>query len=67
MRYCQEKEIGWLAWSWGPGNSDCPQMDMTRTVAFDTLFDWGLEVAVTDPNSIKNTSVRPRIFEPKSP
>ena len=55
----QRLDIGWLAWSWGPGNSDCAEMDMTEDGSFDTLHDWGLEVAVTDPNSIKNTSVRP--------
>lgn len=62
LQYSQQKQIGWLAWSWGPGNSDCPEMDMTKTVAYNTLHDWGLEVAVTDPNSIKNTAVRPKIF-----
>ncbi len=63
LKYCQQKEIGWMAWSWGPGNSDCAAMDMTKTMAFETLYDWGLEVAVTDSNSIKNTSVRPAIFQ----
>jgi mannan endo-1,4-beta-mannosidase len=62
LAYAQQKSIGWLAWSWGPGNADCAQMDMTKTTAFATLFDWGLEVAVTDSNSIKNTAVRPKIF-----
>lgn len=56
----QRLEIGWLAWSWGPGNADCEAMDMTEDGRFETLHDWGLEVAVTDPNSIQNTSVRPR-------
>lgn len=65
MQYSQQKDIGWLAWSWGPGNSDCPQMDMTSTTAFESLHDWGLEVAVTDPNSIKNTAVRPGMFKSK--
>lgn len=60
MEECQKNGIGWLAWSWGPGNSDCPSMDMTDDSKFETLRDWGLEVAVTDPNSIKNTSVRPK-------
>ena len=60
--YAQQKNIGWLAWSWGPGNADCAQMDMTKTTAFETLFDWGLEIAITDSNSIKNTAVRPKIF-----
>jgi mannan endo-1,4-beta-mannosidase len=62
LAYAQQKNIGWLAWSWGPGNADCAQMDMTKTTAFDTLFDWGLEVAITNPNSIKNTAIRPKIF-----
>jgi len=63
MQYCQQQSIGWLAWSWGPGNSDCAQMDMTKTVAFETLYNWGLEVAITDSYSIKNTAVRPAIFK----
>lgn len=63
MDYSQQKEIGWLAWSWGPGNSDCPKMDMTRTVAHATLFDWGLEVAATDKNSIANTALRPAFIK----
>ncbi len=62
MQYCQQKSIGWLPWSWGVGNADCPAMDMTKTEKFESLFDWGLEVAVTDKYSIKNTSVRPGIF-----
>ncbi len=37
-------------------------MDMTKTGAFNALFNWGLEVATTDPYSIKNTSKRPKIF-----
>lgn len=63
IKYCEEKSIGWLAWSWGPGNSDCTQMDMTKTVAFETLHGWGLEVAITDKYSIKNTAIRPAIFK----
>jgi mannan endo-1,4-beta-mannosidase len=59
MAEAQRLGIGWLAWSWGPGNADCPTMDMTTDSTFETLHGWGLEVAVTDPNSIRNTSVRP--------
>jgi mannan endo-1,4-beta-mannosidase len=54
--------FSWLAWSWGPGNSDCKDMDMTPTDTFAGLDDWGLEVAVSHPNSIKNTSQRPSII-----
>ncbi len=60
---CQKNEIGWLAWEWGPGNSDCTEMDMTTDSKFETLRNWGLEVAVTDPNSIKNTSVIPKFMQ----
>ena len=62
MDYCQETGTGWMAWSWGPGNGDCPDMDMTENNKFETLHDWGFEVALTDPNSIQNTSKRPDIF-----
>jgi mannan endo-1,4-beta-mannosidase len=60
MALGQEKEIGWLAWSWGAvKNSDCAGfLDMTTDGTFAGLADWGLEVATNDPNSIKNTSVR---------
>jgi mannan endo-1,4-beta-mannosidase len=59
MAVAQEKEIGWLAWSWGQvKNSDCAGViDMSTDGTFAGLTDWGLEVATTDPNSIKNTSV----------
>jgi len=59
MAEAERLGIGWLAWSWGPGNGDCETMDMTTDATFESLFDWGLETAVTDPNSIKNTSVKP--------
>ena len=60
----QRTGIGWLAWSWGDNsaasawNTDCGEFDMTRTFAFSTLERWGLEVAVTDTNSIMKTAVR---------
>lgn len=55
----QQYEIGWIAWSWGPGNNPQTFLDMTADGTFATLKDWGLEVAVTDPNSIQNTAIRP--------
>jgi len=56
---CEKNKIGWLAWSWGPGNQDCSEMDMTKDGKFDTLYGWGKEVAVESAYSIKNTSVKP--------
>lgn len=60
----QELEIGWLAWSWGGvENGDCNEgvtFDMTIGGVFGNWKEtWGEEVAVSDPNSIQNTSVRP--------
>ncbi|MBN1246080.1 MAG: discoidin domain-containing protein [Anaerolineae bacterium] len=52
-------EVGYLAWSWGPGNQDCAEMDMTEDGTFNTLHGWGLEVAVTSTHSIQAIAVRP--------
>ena len=49
--------MGYIAWSWF-GNCN-PFWDMSSNGTYNTLYDWGLEVAVTDENSIKNTSIRP--------
>jgi mannan endo-1,4-beta-mannosidase len=49
-------QIGWLAWSWGPGNRDCAEMDMTTDGRFATLRGWGLEVAVESPYGIQKTA-----------
>ncbi len=59
IEQCALNEIGYLPWSWGPGNSDCAEMDMTEDGTFDTLHAWGLEVAVTSTYSIHNLAVRP--------
>ena len=57
-------EISWYAWSWGSvDNSDCAgdgSFDMTVGGVFGTWEEpWGEHVALTDPGSIQNTSVRP--------
>jgi mannan endo-1,4-beta-mannosidase len=55
----QRAGIGWLAWSWGPGNKDCAEMDMTTAGTFETLQGWGTEVSVDHPASIQKTSKIP--------
>lgn len=55
-----ELGIGRFAWEWGPGNLDCGKMDMSEDGTFAKLREWGLEVAITHPQSIKNTAKRPR-------
>lgn len=67
MEQCQKHDIGWLAWSWGlQDNGDCKLMDMTndeKRGKSSGLFSWGLEVAETDPNSIKNTSLHTKYIQ----
>jgi len=62
----QAHRIGYLPWEWGPDNDDCKPdsggqspLDMTGNGTFGSLRPgWATEVAVTDTNSIMNTSVR---------
>ncbi|MFZ6028580.1 MAG: discoidin domain-containing protein [Chloroflexota bacterium] len=60
-------EIGYFPWSWGPGNTPQTFLDMTTDGTYNTLHGWGLEVAVTDPHSIKNIAVRPAWLEAVEP
>ena len=59
IREAHLNEVGYLPWSWGPGNNQQTFLDMTTDQTYATLHGWGLEVAVTDPHSIKNIAVRP--------
>jgi mannan endo-1,4-beta-mannosidase len=58
----QKHQIGYYPWSWGGvNNGDCGNaFDMTHGGTYGNWEQqWAKEVAVTDPNSIQNTSVRP--------
>lgn len=59
MEEAARLDVGWLAWSWGPGNSDCAGMDMTEDGTVQTLHGWGRDVALTDSFSIRHTAERP--------
>lgn len=65
MSECERLNIGWLCWSWGPGNFDSTEMDMTEHGSFNTLVGWGREVAVDSPLGIQNTSVIPTFIQNK--
>jgi hypothetical protein len=57
IEQCHLNQVGYIAWSWFGNCNDL--WDMTTNGTYATLYDWGEEVAVTSPYSIKNTSVRP--------
>jgi mannan endo-1,4-beta-mannosidase len=62
---CQQHEIGWLTWSWGKVvNGDCTETGVYDLTTDGKFGNWKTSfakaIAVTDPNSIMNTSVRPK-------
>jgi mannan endo-1,4-beta-mannosidase len=64
IEVCDQNEIGWYVWEWGPGNDFldplCAVMDMTPDRLFAHLKpEWAEEVAISSPHSIQNTSVTP--------
>jgi mannan endo-1,4-beta-mannosidase len=59
LEQCYLNEIGYLVWSWGPGNNPQTFLDMTTDGKFDTLRDWAKEICITNPYSIKNIAIRP--------
>jgi mannan endo-1,4-beta-mannosidase len=65
MEYSQEKEIGWLPWVWWC----CQNPPDGHTISSDKMYGswtndpWGEQVAVANPYSIQNTSVRPYYVE----
>ncbi|MBB3837535.1 chitodextrinase [Runella defluvii] len=64
MQQCQTNEIGWLVWTWGAvqdGTGGCANnFDVTTNGNFGSWSNtWGQAIAITDPNSIQHTSVRP--------
>lgn len=65
MAEAERLAIGWMAWSWGPGNSDSPEMDMTVHGSVNTLVAWGKEICLDSPNGIQNTSVIPSFIQNK--
>ena len=57
MKYCQENNIGWLAWSWAgnSGGDECLDLTSAQTFSGDDLTDWGKDVFYGD-NGIESTS-----------
>jgi len=60
MQYCQERSVGWLAWSWHGNNKDTANMDLSHG-ADGGLTDLGNEI-VYGPNGIHRHSRIPNIW-----
>lgn len=61
LKVAQDTETGWMPWSWDKSNG-CEAHSMTTNDAYSGLFGYGKDVAIDDPNSIKNTSVQSACF-----
>ncbi len=56
MDYCQDMNIGWLAWSWKGNGGGVEYLDLVSDWAGNTLTpEWG-QVVVNGPNGLKETS-----------
>lgn len=44
MEYCQEQNIGWLAWSWKGNSGGVEYLDLAETWDGSELSDWGRKV-----------------------
>lgn len=63
MKTCHEKNISWLVWSWGPGNGDCKDMDMTTEGTFESYKHTGWsEDVLNGPFGLKKTSIKHPYF-----
>ena len=62
LQYCEEKQIGYLAWSWKGNSGGVEYLDLALEWDGSTLSeDWG-EVVVNGPNGIKETSKLCTVF-----
>ncbi len=62
MSYCQEKKVGWMAWSWKGNSSEVAYLDLSSDWAGNSLTsNWGVPV-VNGTNGLKQTSKICSIF-----
>lgn len=63
METCHKKKISWLVWSWGPGNGDCRDMDMTTEGTFASYKHSGWsEDVLSGPFGLQRTSKKHPYF-----
>jgi len=64
LQVAEATHMGWEAWSWGAvTNQNCNSLDMTNSGSSARFSVWGQDVALSNTNSIHNTSV-PANFTP---
>ncbi|HEY7883813.1 MAG TPA: cellulase family glycosylhydrolase [Cellvibrionaceae bacterium] len=58
-----EHKIGFLPWSWGPGNQPQRHLDMSTDGTYDGLTGWGRELMLDAPFAISKHAVRPHFLQ----
>ncbi|WP_064468733.1 glycoside hydrolase family 5 protein [Lederbergia galactosidilytica] len=61
MNYSQEKNVGWLAWSWKGNGMEWDYLDLSYDWAGNNLTDWGNTI-VNSTNGLKATSEISPVF-----
>lgn len=63
MQYCQDNQIGYIAWSWKGNGGGVEYLDLAEDWSGNTLSpDWG-EIVVNGGNGIKQTAQTCTVFE----
>lgn len=66
MSYCEEKSVGWLAWSWYGNSSEVSYLDLVTGSEGTTLTTWG-ETIFNGANGTKETSEICSVFTGTTP
>ncbi len=61
MSYCEEKSVGWLAWSWKGNGGGVEYLDLSNDWTGNNLSSWGNTI-VNGANGLKQTSKMCSIF-----
>ena len=61
MSYCQQKSVGWLAWSWTGNSSDLSFLDLCNDFSGSSLTDFGNTV-IYGSNGVSTTAKTCTVF-----
>ena len=61
MSHCQDKQVGWIAWSWSGNSDELSYLDMTYDWAGNSLTSFGQRV-INGTNGVTQTSSKCSIF-----
>ncbi|MDY7222673.1 glycoside hydrolase family 5 protein [Halalkalibacterium halodurans] len=62
LSYSQQRNVGWLAWSWHGNSEGVEYLDLSNDFAGNRLTWWGDRI-VNGPNGIRQTSKRSSVFQ----